>query len=345
MIQFPKQMKNSTTVLVITIVVLFSSFSISQSFSSKSHSVRNFYKLCHSSCDYTPVVSLQATSTVNNKQKNCDNIRRSIILQIGGMAVFNQKALASETHQDEELPSKSSSRKKPFAPNEALIPAARVKLNIDKAIILSRQIIANSSPQGLETIIGELQDLILKPQNYLGDLQIQDVPDAPSKLYTENYKTMKGDLPFQSYLIKNGDVGTWKNLKQKEKLNEKANELRAAFNFYTDALSFSGQNYVLNVDSQTKKDMVRNEKLPDLKQVITSDMGMRYLYRNQILTAMDDVQAELQYQSSEYSTSKSFDASDLLDLLLLASQATDKWFSLIDPEDVALAFETITNKQ
>ena len=97
--------------------------------------------------------------------------------------------------------------------------------------------------------------------------------------------------------------------------------------------------------------MVREDRLPDVKQVITSDMGMRYLYRNQVLTAMDDVKAEFEYQQSALlvkTRSSSDDDNDnrvvvdwveLLDLLDVAGKAMDRWFSLIDSDDVRDAFE------
>ena len=95
---------------------------------------------------------------------------------------------------------------------------------------------------------------------------------------------------------------TWKQLKKSEKEQESSSEgsasVRAALNAYTDALSFSSASYLLNVDRATQSSMVREDRLPDVKQVITSDMGMRYLYRNQVLTAMDDVKAEFEYQQS-----------------------------------------------
>ena len=200
-----------------------------------------------------------------------------------------------------------------------------------------------------------LQNLLLEPQNYTQSFQLQGIPQNPAKQYLEAYKPMNGDLPFQRYLIQNGDVNTWKNLKKKEKQYEKEDEVRAAFNAYTDVLSFSGETYQLNVDSKTRSSMIRNDNLPELKQVVTSDMGMRYLYRNQILTAMDDVKAEIRYQLSllvEETGNENMDASysgldfkELSRLLLEAQNACDRWFSLIDPGDVEEALLTVQNER
>ena len=107
---------------------------------------------------------------------------------------------------------------------------------------------------------------------------------------------------------------------------------------------------LLNVDRATQSSMlVREDRLPDVKQVITSDMGMRYLYRNQVLTAMDDVKAEFEYQqsallvktrsSSDDDNRVVVDWVELLDLLDVAGKAMDRWFSLIDSDDVRDAFE------
>jgi len=236
----------------------------------------------------------------------------------------------------------------PYAPQEALLPAARVKLSIDRAIVITEGLISNTSDSNKilakSEAIKELDDILLKPQNYVKDLKLQGVPSKPADLYLQSYQSMKGDLPFQLYLSKNGDISAWKDIKKREKEQERTSEIRTALNAYTDALSFSSDSYVLNVDKATKSSMVREDRLPELKQVITSDMGMRYLYRNQILTAMDDVKAELVFQLSLIDEGKPFDGEDLLDLLYLAEKAFDRWFSLINPNDVKEAFQTVSKE-
>jgi hypothetical protein len=240
--------------------------------------------------------------------------------------------------------------KKPFAPAENLLPAIRVKQTIDKAITLTRSLLQqtpNSSSSKVDTL-QQLESLLLQPQNYIQKgLKLQGVPAKPADLYLKSYKPLAGDLPLQRYLIQNGDVSTWKRLKKREKQLERSSEIRAALNAYTDALEFSGDSYLLNVDRATRSSMVREDRLPQVTQVITSDMGLRYLYRNQVLTAMDDVKAELEYQVQSSSSSSSqdrkgensIDAKELLDLLLLANDAMDRWLSLIDAKDVQEAME------
>jgi len=231
----------------------------------------------------------------------------------------------------------SADQTKPFAPKEALLPAVRVRLTIDRAIVLTDSL---SQGSDVTSILQELENLLLKPQNYVRSLKLQGVPSKPSDLYLESYKPMKGDLPFQRILIRQGDVDTWKNLKRSEKSRERENEILAALNAYTDFLSFSPDSYILNVDRATRSDMVRGDRLPAVQQVITSDMGLRYLYRNQILTAIDDAKAELKYLSSHVSEG-AVDSGELLDLLKSAHDACDRWFGLIDPAAVKEAFEAI----
>jgi len=79
-------------------------------------------------------------------------------------------------------------------------------------------------------------------------------------------------------------------------------------------LSFSG-NYLLNVDKATRSSMVREDRLPDVKQVITSDMGMRYLYRNQVITETDHVRAVFEYMLEHIDDN--VDGGELQSLLIL----------------------------
>jgi len=265
-----------------------------------------------------------------------------------------------------EARSEDKVEKKPFAPLENLLPAVRVKLSIDSAIGLTRSLVAaeggdeksstttNQSPSSSrnrisqETILAQLENLLLKPQNYVQTLQLQGVPSKPADLYLKSYRSEKGDLPLQKAMVQSGDVDAWKRLKRREKDLERSSEVRAALNAYTDALSFSGDSYVLTVDKSTRSRMVREDRLPDIKQVITSDMGMRYLYRNQVLTAMDDVKAELEYQlkvSSSSSNGGIFYGIDLLDLLGLAGEAMDRWLSLVPPDDVKEALKSVATAE
>ena len=77
--------------------------------------------------------------------------------------------------------------------------------------------------------------------------------------------------------------------------------------------------------------MIREDRIPDVKAVIASDMGLRYLLRNDVLTSCDDARAELKYQmTKQIDAADTVDGKELLDLLLAAQNACRKWFDLID---------------
>ena len=138
---------------------------------------------------------------------------------------------------------------------------------------------------------------------------------------------------------------------------DKENEIRAAFNFYTKQLKF-GDSYLLTASKEDKKRMIRNDELPSLTAVITSDLDLRDLYRNQLLTSIDDLQAEVLYQvkvvkqqQKPNSKSKSteeeiiiIDMEDIISLMEQAHTACDNWFNLIPTEDVKLAFDIVSNE-
>lgn len=244
-----------------------------------------------------------------------------------------------------------------------------MKLTIDSALDLTRLLVEDANgattatiaaatttdkpPAAQESTLAQLEALLLTPKSYVQpNLQREGVPAKPADLYLQSYKSTSGDLPFQKALVQSGDVDAWKRLKRREKALEKSSSIREALNAYTDAVTFSSESYLLRVDPATRSSMVREDRLPDIKQVITSDMGMRYLYRNQVLTAMDDVRAELEYQlkqqqqkQQQQQSPQSFDGRELLDLLGLARDAMDRWLSLVPPSDVREALEKLAAEE
>lgn len=258
-----------------------------------------------------------------------------------------------------------SEAKKPFAPLENLLPAVRVKFTIDKAITLTRSLVettasenggdstATTNNSNIGNTLEQLENILLEPQNYVQpNLELWAVPSKPAGLYLKSYRSLAGDLPFQKLLVESGDVDAWKRLKRREKKLEKSSPIREALNAYTDALSFSGDSYLLTADSKTRSSLIREDKLPEIKQVITSDMGMRYLYRNQVLTAMDDVRAEFEYRSKQQqrdqnseSKEQSGDWKELSDLLGLAGEAMDRWLSLAPSGDVEEALKSVASEE
>lgn len=139
--------------------------------------------------------------------------------------------------------------------------------------------------------------------------------------------------------MQSGEISAWKRLKRQEYRAEQRDEIRAALNLYTSALNYNAESYLLNVPSAERKQMIRQDRLPDIKQVIQSDMGLRYLYRNELLTAMQQVRDEVDYQLSQPATART--KMDLVPLLESSQSACNEWFSLIDPVDVADAMKAV----
>ena len=166
----------------------------------------------------------------------------------------------------------------------------------------------------------------------------------PAQAYLDTYDKNRKNLPlaFQpgALLVQNGEIDSWRRLKRQEAVQESQDEIRAALNTYVQALTYSADAYLLTVSTQERSKMVREDRLPDIKQVIASDMGMRYLYRNQLLTSMSEVKAELEYQLKG-GEQACIDVSELLPLLLDAQSACDTWFGLIEPEQVQAAMRAV----
>jgi len=100
--------------------------------------------------------------------------------------------------------------------------------------------------------------------------------------------------------------------------------------------------FVLTASKDERSKMIREDRIPDVKTVIASDMGLRYLLRNDILTACDDARAELKYQMKQTDAGAAADGRELLDLLLIAQSACRKWFALIDEKSVQEALAIVS---
>jgi len=265
------------------------------------------------------------------------NVLESIVYPCGTILAWPSAVAGAK---EETMPPSTT---KPYATLDALLPAARVKLTIDKSVTITSELIISldSNSNKTEQLIQELQDLLLKPQNYTRSSTLADVPQRPAKQYLDTYKKNIDRLNILEkpggMLVQSGEIDTWKRLKRQERAREENDEIRAAFNTYTTNLSFSGDSYRLNVPKDERSRMIRDDTLPDVKSVIASDMGMRYLYRNEVLTNMEDARAELQYQIGQ--DDGSFDANDLLEILRQAQSWCNKWFNLIDEPDVQNAMK------
>lgn len=287
-------------------------------------------------------------SVVPDKRIHC-NDRRSVLQRVlmGSVLIISPSSTrASETGATDVPPTEQASAPtKPYASLDALLPAARVKLVIDRCVTISSELVNNNnSNTDTELLVQELQQLLSNPQNYTRSEQLANVPKQPAQQYLDTYKKNVDRLNVLEkpggLLVQAGEIDTWKRLKRQERNRESLDEIRAAFNTYTSSLSFSGDSYRLNVPKEERSRMIRQDSLPDVKNVIASDMGMRYLYRNEILTSMEDARAEMQYQLQQ----DDFDAHELLSVLKNAQQSCNQWFSLIDEGDVQAAMNVAMNE-
>ena len=184
-----------------------------------------------------------------------------------------------------------------------------------------------------------------------------DVPQKPAQSYLDSYAKKRSDLPILAKpgaaLVQNGEIDTWKRLKRQEKVREDADEVRAALNFYTSNLNFNPDRYTLTGSKAERSQLIRADRLPDVKNVIASDMGLRYLLRNEVLTELDDARAELRYQMERQAKQQGgngggegdVDGTELLEILLRAQTSCGKWFDLIGEEDVAAARDIVKEEE
>lgn len=140
-------------------------------------------------------------------------------------------------------------------------------------------------------------------------------------------------------LIQSGEIDAWKRLKREEKARESADEVRAAFNYYVSNLNFDSERFVLTGTKEERSKLIREDRIPDVKAVIASDLGVRYLLRNEVLTAWEDARAELRYQMQQ--SMENVDGRELLELLVKSRDACQNWFDLIDEEDTAAAMDIV----
>jgi hypothetical protein len=191
------------------------------------------------------------------------------------------------------------------------------------------------------------------PKLFIAEKGIMRTRSSTAQITTEVSKANKVQYQKNRYelslpdrmaaMLNQADVERqWGMLQYAESQREKANEERAAFNFYVSQLTFA-ESYLLTASKEDRKRMIRNNELPTLTAVITSDLDLRDLYRNQFLTAIEDARAEVSYQLSH--SADSVEVSDVLDLMNEANTAFANWFALIASRDIAEAIEAVSNEQ
>ena len=234
----------------------------------------------------------------------------------------------------------------PFAPVHTLVPAARVKLTIDRSVSIASNLIVEENANKKQQLLHDLEYLLLMPQNYNRGTVPIDIPQQPAKSYLNAYEEYRKKVSILekpgAMLVQNGEIDAWKRLKREEKAKEDLDEVRAALNYYTSNLNFDSDKIALTGSKEERSKLIREDRIPDARTVIVSDMGLRYLLRNDILTAMDDAKAELGYQMKQ--SIFDVDGTDLYDLVLVAQGACNRWFGLITEDDVLAAMDIVTKE-
>jgi hypothetical protein len=278
----------------------------------------------------------------------------------------------------------------PFATSvEALIPAIRVRNMIDQCIDITKQIITVQQQQQqqneqrqVESLAEQLQQLLFEKQNFTSSYDVNtSIPSKRTGIstsYKERYDDNRSKLNLiqqpGALFVQRGEIATWERLQQKEYELEQNDEIRKALNVYMNNIIYSSKQYTLRVPANERKVMIRNDILPDiLQQVIPSDIDLRTLYRNMVLTSIQDARAELQYQLKQYqlkqydkkttnntrnnkqveqqpsssSSSSSIDVEldvqELLYLLVQAHDALQQWFNMIDSNEIQRAEQKIVS--
>ena len=311
------------------------------------------------------------TIKVNEESLNRRRVIKKLFSSLVGVstvAVTNSGgALAVEG--DDGLPVigniKKSAPKKPFAPAPALLPAARVKYTIEESIRLVG--LFQQLGSGIDGSSEAKHDIIIRLQRLIGvksfmsplfaenDSKSKAIPidesimkPSKSKVYQETYNEKLKDIsPIDVPAVlfsKVGDYRQFDQLQRRQRKLEKLSSIREALNYYTRQLQFDTEYYVLNASAEVKKQMIRNDALPDIKSVIVADLDLRDLVRNQVLDAFDDVKYELEYQLKSYEKGDGIDDKELMAVFLRAKKECDEWFSFISDEDVKTAMLTVANE-
>jgi hypothetical protein len=244
--------------------------------------------------------------------------------------------------------------KKPYAPLENLLPAMRVKVLIDTAASAAKAI--NDQRPNKAELIAQLEALLLEPKSFITKeesilskryLEIDTLDDWNKARQKEAQLAKLQPEQVDPVSRLNEGVEQWGERRQFRRLRrqqlalEEKNNMRAAFNAYTNNLVF-GDSYLLTASRDERSRLIRTyDQLPDVTSVIRSDLDLRDLYRNQVLTKIDDSKAELEYQLKNESE---VDASELVTLLSEAQSFCNMWFEFVPEKDAKQAMEKVQSE-
>ena len=238
---------------------------------------------------------------------------------------------------------------RPYAPLEALLPVTRLKLWLDRSYALSCNLSTAKDKDEKFTILQEMDKILSNPPKLFYSEKIDKrakgstaqlttgISAANKDQYELNRQGLNVGDKFAAMLNQADVERQWGMLQYAESKREDSNEMRAAFNFYTRQITFSDK-YILTAPKEQRKNMIRNDELPSLTAVITADLDLRDLYRNDFLNNIEDARAEVAYQVKQDDP----DVVDTIDLVKQAYTACDKWFVLISPKDVQEAIDAVS---
>lgn len=258
------------------------------------------------------------------------------------------KVSLADNDDDQKIPF-SQEIMKPRAPVEALIPATKVRVNLNRALELAKQL--SLCKRGDVEIQAEMRHILLDKEIYRVSTEVikknskreDSIPSLlPTtsiydKAYSEQLKKMSPAEALVALPVQLGERGTAARLKRRQSNLSKSDPIRGAFNYYTSQIQFNTEVYTLNATGEEKKQLIRNEALPDITSVIVSDLDLRDLSRNSILDLWEDAAAEFSLQEKELKNGNDFTSEELIDVLTKAVSACDTWFGFIPAEDVAEA--------
>lgn len=320
-----------------------------------------------------------------SQEESVTNQRRIIIKKINASlfgfmcgtfvpTTVTQMRAKAEINPPTNLEISISNNNIPSAPSlENLLPATRVRVWIYQLIELATQLSSlatstsaknkhNNNKEQQEILLAQLQDLLLEPrvfttsqaetkasQRYLKQQTLDQWSRARREETKQKFQIESVDplTQLSESFERFGERGQFRSLRARQQALEKADPIRAAFNTYTNNLVFTNE-YLLNASEEEKRRLIRQYgQLPDVSSVIQSDLDLRDLYRNQILTALDDAKAELLYQSKNWDEMAkeedtiSLDTTDLVGFLKEAQDYCDKWFEFVPQNELNAAIDVV----
>ena len=294
-------------------------------------------------------------------------LTRRDVLRSSGLSLISCLILPNPSRAetvDPIQPLRQQQQQKPFAPTSALLPILKLKLWLDEAFVVSTSMKKVTKPEEqrdeVYQLVLQMNDILTNPPKLF--LKGEKIDKSSSSSVAANFGQLTGSISsvnkdqYQSNrqslnmankvaaMLNQADVERqWGMLQYAEQKRANDNEMRAAFNFYTSQLSF-GDTYVLTANKDERKTMIRNDELPSLAAVITSDLDLRDLYRNQFLTAIEDLQAEVAYQvklggsaNKQSDGNDEMDITDILEFMNTAHTAMENWFDMIEVGEVDAA--------